>query len=96
MVESELGVCVSHSHPALCDHMDGSLPGSPLSMEFSGKNTGVESSSESLSWPRDQTYVSWIAGGFFTIWATKGTPVLSELCYNHTENQNGPRYFTLL
>ena len=29
------------------------------------------SSSRSSSWPRDQTWVSCIAGGFFTIWATR-------------------------
>ena len=52
--------------------------------------------SRGSSQTRDQVQVSHIAGGFFTSWATKGMPVLSELYYNHIENQNGPRYFTLL
>ena len=41
--------------------------------DFSGKNTGVLaiSFSRGSSWPRDQTYVSCIAGRFFTVWATR-------------------------
>ena len=37
------------------------------------KNTGVDchSFSGASSWPRDRTWVSCIAGGFFTIWATR-------------------------
>ena len=37
-----------------------------------GKKTGVGSPfSRGSSWSRDWTQVSWIAGGFFTIWATR-------------------------
>ena len=44
-----------------------------LSMEFSRRNTGVGSHSFSRrsSWTRDQTWVSCIAGEFFTIWVTR-------------------------
>ena len=38
-----------------------------------GKNTGMGciSFSRGSSWPRDRTWVSCIAGGFFTVWATR-------------------------
>ena len=32
--------------------------------------------SRGSSWPRDRTQVSWIAGRFFTIWATRETHIL--------------------
>ena len=40
-----------------------------------GKNTGVGaiSFSRGSSWPRDQTWVSCIAGGFFTAWINQGS-----------------------
>ena len=31
------------------------------------------------SWPRDQTWVSWMAGRFFTIWATREADIF---CFN--------------
>ena len=34
--------------------------------------------SRGSSWPRDQTQVSWIAGRFFTIWATPGSPGVTQ------------------
>ena len=46
----------------------------PLSMEFSGQEYWSRLPLPSLgesSWPRDQTQVSCIAGGFFTVWATR-------------------------
>ena len=39
-------------------------------MEFSRSDPFSGGSSQ----PRDQTQVSLIAGGFFTIWATRGSP----------------------
>ena len=44
-----------------------------LSMEFSRQEywSGLPCSSRGSSLPRDQTQASYIAGGFFTIWATK-------------------------
>ena len=49
-----------------------------LSTEFSGKNieVGSDSFSRGSSWPRDWTWVSCIADGFFTIWTTR------EACYS--------------
>jgi len=48
----------------------------PLSMDFSGKNTGVGSHyfSRGSSQPRDWIQVSCIADAFFTIWATREAP----------------------
>ena len=55
--------------------MDCSPPGSSVHGDSPGKNTGVGChamlSSRGSSQPRDQTQVSRIAGGFFTIWATR-------------------------
>ena len=66
-------VCVAQLCPTLYDPMDCSLPGSFVhgilqarilewvAIPFSGGS----------SWPRDWTWVSCIAGRFFTIWATR-------------------------
>ena len=49
------------------------IPWTVQSMEFSRPNTGVGSHSllQQISQPRDQTYISYIAGRFFTSWATR-------------------------
>ena len=39
-------------------------------------------SSRGSSWPRNQTRVSWIAGGFFTSWATREAQISG--CCGHT------------
>ena len=48
----------------------------------SGKNTAVDSHSlfRQSSRPRDQTWVYCITGKFFTIWATRETPVVWYWC----------------
>ena len=53
--------------------MDSSLPGSSVHGESPGKNLECVAitSSRGSSQPRDRTQVSRIAGGFFTIWATR-------------------------
>ena len=53
----------------LCDPMDYSQPGSSVHGESPGKNTGVGCHAllRGSSQPRDQSQVSPIAGGFFTI-----------------------------
>ena len=52
----------------------------PLSWNSPGKNTQwvVISSSRGASWPRGQTWVSCIAGRFFTIWATREALMFRE------------------
>ena len=49
-----------------------------------GKNTGVGCHSllQGSSWPKDWTWVSHIAGRFFTIWATREEPL--EVSFNST------------
>ena len=51
-----------------CDPIDCSPPGSSVYQIFLGKNTGVDCHFllQGSSWPRDQTQISCIAGGFFT------------------------------
>ena len=69
-------VLVAQSCPSLCNPMDCSHQ-APLPVGFSSKNTGVGCCHFFLKrsfWPRDRTWiscVSCIAGGFFTIWATR-------------------------
>ena len=66
---------VVESCPSLCNWMDCSLPGS--SVHGIAQTRILEwvavSFSRESSWSQDQTQVSWIAGRFFTIWAT-GAP----------------------
>ena len=63
--------------------MDFSAPGSSVRGASLGKNTGVGfiPSSRESSQPREQIQVSCIAGGFFTIWATKEAQVVKY--YGH-------------
>ena len=56
----------------------------PLSLEFSRQEhqSGVSFPSwrrEGFSQPRDWTWVSWIAGQFFTIWTTKEVPIKHDM-----------------
>ena len=62
---------VAQTCPNRWDPTDCSPPGSSAHGDSTGKSTGVGciSSSRGSSQPRDQTQVSRIAGGFFTVWA---------------------------
>ena len=64
---------VTQSCPALCDPMDCSPPGSSVHRDSPGKNTGVccHALLQGIFQSRDQTQVFCIAGGFFTVWATR-------------------------
>ena len=57
------------SCPILCDSMDGSLPGSSVHRILLARilEWVCHSLLQGSSWPRDQTQVSCIAGGFFTM-----------------------------
>ena len=63
---------VAQLGPTLYDPMDCSPPGSSLHGDSPGKNTGL--GCHVLLWgssqPRDHTQVSYIAGGFFNVWAS--------------------------
>ena len=68
---------VAQSCPTLCDPMDCSLPGSSVHGIFQARvlEWVVISFSSRSSQPRDQTWVSHIAGRWYNLWAT--TEVLS-------------------
>ena len=65
-------VLVDQSCSTFCNHMDCS-PSRSYPWNSPGKNTGV--GCHALLWgssgPRDWTCISYIAGKFFTIWATR-------------------------
>ena len=63
---------VAQSCPTLCNPMDCSPPGSSVRgiSQVRILEWVAISFSKGSSWPRDWTQVSYIAGRFFTIWAT--------------------------
>ena len=77
---SELMFYSSKSCPIPCDPMDCSLPGSSVPGILQGRilEWVAMPSSRGSSKPRVRTEVSHIAGGFFTIWATKE----AQECYS--------------
>ena len=68
-------VLVAQSCPTFCNPMDGGLTGSSVHGILQARILEWVSISFSRgsSRPRDQTQVSWIAGGIFIIWATRDT-----------------------
>ena len=64
---------VSQLCPTLCNPVDCRLPGSSIHGIFQARvlEWVATSFSRGSSWPRDQTLVSRIVGGFFTVWATR-------------------------
>ena len=71
-------VCVSHSVVSDSLHMDCSPPGPSVHGILQARTLEwvAVSFSERSSRPRDRTWVSCIAGRFFTIWATREAPVV--------------------
>ena len=71
---THMGVCAKSLQlcPTLCDPMDCSPPGSSMHGILQARilEWVVMPSSRGSSQPRDQTCVSYLAGGFFTDWAT--------------------------
>ena len=57
----------------ICNPMDGSLPGSSVHGILQARvlEWVAMPFSRGASQPRDQTWVSCIAGRFFTVWATR-------------------------
>ena len=64
---------VAQSCLILSNPMDCSLPGSSVHGDSPGKNTriGCHALLQGSSQPRDETWVSCIAGRLFTVWATR-------------------------
>ena len=69
-------VLITQSCLTLCNGMECSPPGSSVHGILQARTLErvAISFSRGSSWPRDQTWVSWIAGIFFTIWATREAP----------------------
>ena len=67
-------VLVTQSCLTLCSPMDGSPPGSSVYGILQARilERVTIPFSRGSSWSRDGTWVSSIAGGFFTVWATRG------------------------
>ena len=72
-------VLVAQPYPTLCGHLDCSLPGSSLQgiLQARIQEWVAIPFSYGSSWPRDWTWVSCIAGRFFTLWATREAQSLS-------------------
>ena len=66
-------VCVAQLRPTPCDPVDCSLPGSSIHGILQART--LEWITIPFTWvssqPRNRTWVSWIAGNFFTIWAIR-------------------------
>ena len=64
---------VAQSCPTFCDPIDCSLPGSSVHGILQARvlEWVAIPFSRGSSWPRDRTWVSWITGRFFAIWATR-------------------------
>ena len=74
----EVKVLVAQSCPPLCNPMDCTLPGSSvhgISQARILEWTAI-SFSRGSSPPRDRTWVSYIAGRFFSVWATREAPYI--------------------
>ena len=77
LLDSSCRYCVQslQSCLTLCDPMDYSPPGSSVDgiLQVRILEWAASSFSRGYSWSRDQTWVSNIAGRFFTIWAFRET-----------------------
>ena len=94
---SEVKVLVTQLCPTLCDPMDCSLPGSSVHgiLQVRILEWVAIPFSRGSSRPRDQTWVSCIAGRFFTIWAPKCCKHLNK--YNiFVHTQLAGRYIPFL
>ena len=74
-------VLVAQSCLTLCDPMYWSLPASSVHGILQARilEWVAISLSRGSSWPRDWTWVSHIAGRFFTIWATREAQMLERV-----------------
>ena len=79
-IEKKVEMLVGHWCPTLCDPMAGILPGSSVHgiLQASILEWVANPFSRGSSWTRDWIRVSWTAGGFFTIWATREAQKISS------------------
>ena len=86
----------------LCDPMVCSLPGSSVHgiLQARMPKWVAISTSRVSSWPRDWTWVSRIAGSFFTDWATREAPVYvyiyTHICAIHSSLDGDLGFFHIL
>ena len=82
---------VTQSCPALCDPMDCSLPGFSILGILQVRILGCVTIpfSRGPSQPRDQTWVSCIAGRFFTVWAIRW------VSFNYWNKYFSSNYFSI-
>ena len=80
-------VLVAQSCPTLCNPMSCSQPGSSVHGISQARilEWVAISFSKRSSWPRDWTQVSYIAGRFFLIWATREAPRVNPALWNQVE-----------
>ena len=88
---------VSQSCPTLCDPMDCCPPGSSVHgiLQVRVLEWVVISFSRGSSQPRDQTWVSCIAGRCFTLWATREALRVATTCQFFWHNLWSPAYFNI-
>ena len=72
--KKKVTVKVAQSCPTLFDLMDCGSPGSSVISQARILEWVAILFSRGYSWPRDQTLVSYIAGRYFTLWATTKPP----------------------
>ena len=84
------------SCPMLCEPMDCSPLGSSVHVILQARILDWVAIffSRGSSWPRDQTWVSCIAGGCFTVWATReGYEITQPIKTNHAIFQDFLSHF---
>ena len=79
IVNVYLKVKVTHSCPTLSDPMDYIY--SPWNFQARILKWVAFPFSRGLSWPKNQTRVSWIAGGFFINWAIREAPSIFNVFF---------------
>ena len=79
----------------LCDPMDCSPPGSSVHgiLQARTEEWVAISFSRGSSWPRDQTWVSCVAGKFFTVWATREVPNYLSVYQMNQDPSSLPSHF---
>ena len=95
--KARVKVLVTQSCPTLCDPMDCSLQGSSVHGILQARilEWVVMPFSRGSSWPRDQTHISCIAGGFFTTSSTwkKHDRGIQCLSLWSAESVTGPKLY---
>ena len=79
-------VCDTHLYPTLCYPMDCNSPGSSVHGILQARILEWVATvfSRGSSQPRDQTWVSCIAGRFFTIWANREALICDHISTDKT------------